>query len=267
MKKQIRKGLGQLEGALLSRLSAELRDEVFTFSEAKEVLGISNRKLSNLLYRLAESRWLEHIERGRYIFLPLEAGPEADYATNPLIIARKLISPYYIGFATALNYHGMTEQVSRITYIAGVKPKKAMKFHEEEYKFVKLAKKRFFGFRDEWLGNMKFNLSDKEKTVIDCLFMPEYCGGITEAVKAFKGELDYGKLYDYSLRMEDVGVLKRLGYILDALEIGHETEAKLSEKVGGGFALLDPSGRKNGNINRKWRIIENLSIGDLKAEL
>ncbi len=267
MKKQIRRGLGPLEGVLLSKLVAELREEVFTFTEAKKVLGIGNRKLSNLLYRLAESKWLEHIERGKYIFLPLEAGPKADYATNPLIIARKLVSPYYIGFATALNHYGMTEQVSRITYIVSVKPKKSMKFHEEEYRFVTLDKKRFFGFKEEWLGNMKFNISDKEKTVIDCLFMPEYCGGVIEAVKAFKGKLDYEKLYGYSLRMNDASVVKRLGYIMDVLELEPKTTKKLLEKVGGGFALLDPTGRKNGNLSKKWRIIENLSARDLKAEL
>jgi predicted transcriptional regulator of viral defense system len=265
MKKEIQRSLGPLEGNLLSKLAGELREEVFAFNEAKKVLGISNRKLSNLLYRLEEGGWLERIERGKYIFLPLEAGPEARYATNPLIIARKLSNPYYVGFATALNYYGMTEQISRTTYIAGLKPKKSIQFHEEEYRFVTLAKGRFFGFREEWLGNMKFNISDKEKTVIDCFFMPQYCGGMIEAVKSFKEKLDYEKLHDYALRMRDLSVIKRLGFVWETLEIEPKITNKLLEKVGGGFALLDPYGRKGGPINKRWRVIENIS--DLKAEL
>jgi len=270
MEKMARSGLGPLEARFLSKLSAEIRGEVFTFSEAKALLKLSGRSLANLLYRLVESRWVEHIERGRYLLLPLDAGPAAEYATNPLIIARKLASPYYIGFATALNYYGITEQASGITYIATIRQKKTLHFHSDEYKFVTLAEKRFFGMKEEWIGNLKFNISEKEKTIVDCLFMPEYCGGLTEVVKAFKDEIDYGKLYEYTLRMEDRSVIKKLGYLLDVLNLNPEIAEKLREKVGGGFALLDPSGRKSGRVmvvNKKWRIIENISVSDLEVEL
>ena len=266
IKKSLRLGLGPNQARLLSKLSSARRDEVFTMGEAKTALRISGPELRKLLHDLAVKRWIERIEKGKYLLLPLEAGPSTVYATSPLIIARKLVNPYYLGFATALNYYGLTEQVSRKTYIATTKKKRPLQFHSEEYQFVTLAEKRFFGSREEWLGDLKFNISDKEKTIVDCLFLPEYSGGLAGIGKAFKEELDCSKLYDYALRMEDQSVLKRLGYLLDTLKINPKIAGRLLEKVGGGFALLDSSGKKNGSINRKWRIIENIGINDLGAE-
>lgn len=36
--------------------------------------------LPNLLHRLATKHWLQRLERGKYRLIPLEAGPEAQWA-------------------------------------------------------------------------------------------------------------------------------------------------------------------------------------------
>lgn len=255
-----RKGLGKLGSALLSTIS-ETGEEVFTVEEAAAVLGHGRNELRKLLHDLSRNRWIERIERGKYLILPLEAGPKAEYGTHPFIIARKLIRPYYVGFASALNHYGITEQVSKTTYIATTKPKKTLSFHSEEFRFVCLSRERFFGFRQEWMGNFKFGISEAEKTVVDCLFLPEYSGGLAEVAKAFeKGGLDHEKLYDYAVKMDDLAVLKRLGFILDAMNIKTSIKGRLLEKIRGGYCLLDTCGRKAGPKNDKWRVIENVEV-------
>ena len=130
-----------------------------------------------------------------------------------------------------------------------------------------LSKKRFFGFSQEWAGRYKFNISDKEKTVVDCLFLPKYSGGLTEVVKAFREKLDYEKLFDYALKMEDLATIKRLGFVLDVLKIKTPVLEKLLKKVSGGYCLLDTGGPKAGAKNKKWRVIENIPRKELEAEL
>ncbi len=262
-----RRGLGELGARLLSTISAEKRSEIFTITDAEEALGTKGPRLRKLLFDLSKNRWIENVERGKYLILPLESGPGARYGTHPYIIARKLISPYYVGFASALNYYGITEQVTRTTYIVATKSKRPTAFHGETYRFVRLGEKRFFGTSEEWIGDLKFNISDVEKTVIDCLYMLECSGGLTEVVKAFRKKLDYGKLYGYAVRMEDLAVLKRLGYVLDKLKIKTGITGKLLGKVAGGYCLLDSSGPKSGLRNAEWRIIENISVDELKVEL
>ncbi len=261
-----RSGLGEVGSKVLSILS-EAREEVFTISDAEEASGLQGARLRDLLHNLAKNRWIERIERGKYLIVPLEAGPKAEYGTHPFIIARKLISPYYISFASALNYYGITEQISRTTYVVTTNPKKPLAFHSEKFCFVCLDKKRFFGTREEWMGNLKFSISSIEKTVVDCLYLPEYSGGLTEVVKAFKTELNYPLLFEYAVKMDDLALVKRLGYLLDKLKIKSKITCKLLERVSGGFCLLAPSGPKTGRKNKKWCLIENMRVEDLAVEL
>lgn len=256
---ETRKGLGKLGSALLSTLSAK-GEEVFTVLEAAQVLGYGGGRMKKLLHDLARNKWIERIERGKYLILPLEAGPKAEHGTHPYIIARKLADPYYIGFASALNHYGITEQVSKTTYVVTTKPKRPLFFHSEEFRFVRLGGKRFFGVGEEWMGNLKFNISEVEKTVVDCLFMPEYSGGLTEVAKAFTKEFDYAKLYRYAVKMDDLAVLKRLGFILDAMNIKTSIKGRLLEKIRGGYCLLDTCGRRGGPKNDKWLVIENVEV-------
>ena len=260
-----RGGLGALGARLLSAVSAK-PEEVFSVKDAEKAAGMKGPKLRKLLHDLAENKWIERIERGKYLAIPLEAGWSGNYGTHPFAIARKLIAPYYIGFASALNYRGVTEQVGRTTFVATTKKKTLVRFHAQEYKFVSLPEKRFFGFTEEWMGRLKVGISDEEKTVVDCLFLPEYSGGLTEVAKAFRRKLDFEKLCEYALKMDDLATVKRLGCLLDVLGVKTPVLKKLLAEAAGGYCLLDPTGPKNGFKNRKWRVLENVSRKDLRQE-
>lgn len=264
--KKTRGGLGPLEAVALSTLACEFIDGVFAMPEASRVLKMSGPRLRKLLFDLADSRWLERIEKGKYALVPLEAGPGSAYGTHPFAYARKMISPYYIGFASALNYHGITEQVGRTVYVASTHQKKPLVFHATRYCFVRLGGPRFFGYKEDWLGKVKFNISDVEKTVVDCLYLPDYGAGLSESVKAFEAKPDIRKMRDYALRMKSGSLLKRLGFLLDALDVDERMATELSTRVSGGYCLLDATGPKTGSPNKKWHIIENIRIDDLKVE-
>lgn len=266
MGKDMRKGLGKLGSRLLSKLS-ENRMEIFTIKDAQKMSGIKGPRLRKLLYDLRKNRWIEKIEKGKYLLLPLEAGPKAIHGKHPFLIASKLVSPYYIGFFSALNYYGISEQVSRKIYVVTTKKKRSLDFQAQRYQFISLSRNRFFGMTERWMGEYRFNISDKEKTVIDCLFIPIYSGGLIEMIKAFREDLDYEKLLKYAIRMDDLATMKRLGYLLDILEIKTPVIEKLLKKVAGGFCLLDTGGPKTGQKNKKWRVIENIRKEELLVEL
>ena len=266
IKPKFRRGLGGLGAKLLSNLSSGKKD-VFTIEEAEKAVGIKGSRLRKLLHDLMKNKWVERIERGRYLIVPLEAGWRGEHGTHPFIIARKLVIPYYVGFLSALNYYGITKQVTRTIYVVTTKKKRPINFHAQEYYFVSVDKKRFFGVAEEWISDLKFNISDKEKTIVDCLFIPEYSGGLTEVVKTFRGKINYEKLYEYAVRTEDLAAIKRLGYILEALKIKTAITEKLLKKVAGGYCLLDTGGPRTGSKNKRWRVLENIPKEELLAEL
>src|SRR3972149_6150557 len=53
------------------------------------------------LSRLVRSGWLERIERGLYLIVPLEAGPEGHWTEDPMVIAAQLVPSGAVGYWSA----------------------------------------------------------------------------------------------------------------------------------------------------------------------
>src|SRR4030067_2629468 len=114
---------------------------------------------------------------------------------------------------------------------------------------------------------MSVEVSDKEKTLADCLDHPEYCGGINEAAKGLwnaRREIDYQKMLEYTQRMANSAVIKRLGYLMESLEIdGQVPLGNLRNLIKKGFSSLDPSVSRKGRFNTKWNLIINVNSEEL----
>lgn len=266
MVKDYKKGIGRVSTPLLAQLS-QAGKQIFTIKEAAQILGRKTSEVHKLLHDLVERKWLSRLEKGKYMILPLDAGLEAVYTEHEFIIASSLIQPYYIGFWSALNFYGLTEQVSRIIYVASIKQKHALTLQGVTFQFIKLLKKKFFGFRREWIDNKRVEISDREKTILDCLDHPEYCGGITEVAKGLwngRNELDFGKMISYGLKMKNKAIFKRLGYILETYQIGDRVIEKIQRRISGGYSLLDPTLPGEGRYTKRWNLLINTPSEDLK---
>jgi predicted transcriptional regulator of viral defense system len=129
--------------------------------------------------------------------------------------------------------------------------------------FVTVKKDSIWGIKAEWVERKeKIRISDIEKTIIDCLTFPQYCGGITEIAKGIwivKEKIDQKKLLSYVKRQEKNVVAKRLGYLLEILNIGDsDLYLELKKYLKDRYDLLDPTlSFKRINKNH-WRLIDNV---------
>ena len=73
------------EAEFLSRLAAR-GQTIFSTGQAEAFWG-NARHAANVLSRLVEKGWLQRLERGVYMILPLEAGPERAWSESALVIA------------------------------------------------------------------------------------------------------------------------------------------------------------------------------------
>lgn len=266
MVEDYKKGIGRVSTPLLAQLS-QAGKRIFTIKEAAQVLGGKPSNLHKLLHDLVKRKWLSRLEKGKYMILPLEAGLEAVYTEHEFIIASSLIQPYYIGFWSALNFYGLTEQVPMIIYVASLKQRQSLTFQGVTYQFIKLLKEKFFGLRGEWIDNKRIEISDREKTILDCLDHPEYSGGIAEVAKGLwnaRDELDLEKIIKYGLRMKNGAIFKRLGYILEAYQIGDRIIEKIQSHISGGYSPLDPTLPREGRYIKRWNLLINIPSEDLK---
>ncbi len=258
----LKKGLSKKETYTLAKLSSSGK-RFITIEDIENTVDCSHDNARRIASDLSKKKWLERIERGKYLIVPLEAGEKGIYTEHEFLIASQLIDPYYIGYWTALNFHDLTEQVPYTVFVATTKRKRDLELHGVDYKFVTLTENKFFGFKKYSLAGGEIRISSPEKTLVDSLDHLEYSGGLEEVGKAFvnaEGEISMEKLVGYAVKLDNGSVLKRLLYLLDLLEI--ELSKKLRKKIEDnfttGFALLDTTKEDKGTLRRKWRVKVNV---------
>lgn len=247
----------------MRRIPPELaRKQIFTFDEAERVFDVERESLRVLLSRMEEEGSIERIERGKYLVVPLTARTGL-YTLNEFAVGSELVEPYAIGYWSALSYHGLTEQIPGTVFIQTTsrKKKRDITIFGVRYLIVKLSDYRFFGIEDIWIEDKSVVVTNPEKTIVDCLDRPEYCGGVIEVAKALRdGSFDYGVLSRYALDMNNSGVVRRLGFLCDYLGIPIELP-----KIGTrNYLLLDPTMPGGGDADSKWRLRVNIDLGDLE---
>lgn len=177
----------------------------------------------------------------------------------------EIISPAAIAYWSALNHHGMTEQLPRIVFIATNHP---VRHPPEEilgvtFKIISLQPLKFFGIIQDWIDDRLFCITDKEKTIIDGLDLPKYIGGVGEIVKALTRtwtELDEAKLIDYATKIGNTAVTKRLGFLMEELGLGNPEALQKSASLSRGFSPLDPTLPRQGKHNRRWNLLINSKV-------
>jgi len=244
--KNIRLGHRELE--LVLELEREEK-RVFDTKDAYRILGTGRDSVNTALYRLRKKGRIEGIERGKYLLVPARAGYRGRWAEMPFLIASHMVEPYYIGFASALNHWNMTEQIPERTYVATTKRKKDAGHGPLRFAFVTLADSRFFGIVEEAVDGGRVRISDREKTIIDGLLHPQYCGGLDEVAKGMwesQDELDKRRLLEYAERVGVKVVKRRLLYLLDILEMWDDmVDDAVRMHRPTGYMWLDPTWDKS----------------------
>ncbi|MEW6568086.1 MAG: type IV toxin-antitoxin system AbiEi family antitoxin domain-containing protein [Chloroflexota bacterium] len=235
-------------------------EEAFEFWSSREVAR-------QALSRLVEDGWLERIERGLYLIVPLEAGPEGRWTEDPKVVASQLVRRGAVAYWTALHHWGMTEQVPRTVFVQ-TRTRKHRSRHTllgVRYEIVFLVERKFFGVTRQWSGGAGFDITDREKTLIDALDRPDLCGGISVVAGALTGlgELDWDRFDRYLKRFASGAIYKRAGYLVETLDVtvpdASRRLAAWKRECSQGLALLYPRGPNKGPIDSRWRVRVNVS--------
>jgi len=259
-------GLGSKEAELIAMIGSKgLR--VFSVAEAAELLGYSNATVSQLVHRLLNKRKLTRIEKAKYLVIPPEAWSSGEYTEEGILIASQLTKPCYLSYWSAIQFYGWTEQPSRTIYVAVQKQKASVELNGISVRFVRTRPYRFFGFEDHWVGNQKISVAEKEKAIVDCLDQPRYAGEIVEVVKGLyngRKDVSISKMMEYSARMKNPSIIKRLGFLLDTLELWPAKLRKEALKqVTTAVVLLDPEAEKSGFACADWNLRVNVNPKNL----
>lgn len=262
-------------GPQAARLVATLHERgrrVFTLAEVASITGLKEPSARSFARKLANRGVAARLRSGLFILVPFELGREREYLGNPYVVARELTrgKPYYISHASAMDIHGMLTQPQLVVYVTSPMPMRGRTVLGTEFRFIRCKPSHFFGTMEQWADKReKVVVSDLERTVLDGLKQPEYCGGFTEVAKGFwmrRADMSAKKLVDYALRLGVGAVIRRLGYLLEAygIEAPDEIE-RLRGRLTATCVLLDPLLPPEGKFLARWRLRLNVGPEEIQA--
>lgn len=265
--KSKRGGLSTRESRLLSRLAAE-GHQIISIDDIETTLEVAPNTAREIASRLTEKGWLDRLLPGRYLIIPLAAGENAVYTTHEYLIAAHVAEPMYIGYYSALSHHGLTEQVPRTVYVVTPTRAQSRDIHGVPYRVTTITERKFFGYEPTSIEGTTVQVSDLEKTLVDCADHPEFCGGIRELATAMVAADEQGCSWptvgEYLERLNNGAATKRIVYLADQLGIDLPARAALVDSFTSGYSLLDPTHPKTGPHDSDYRLRINVELDALK---
>jgi predicted transcriptional regulator of viral defense system len=199
-------------------------------------------------------------------------GKDKEFAGDPYLVASVLAGgkSYYLSHGTAMEIHQMVTQPQLVVYVSTSERLQSRLIMGTEFRFITCKKKSFFGIIDYWATKQKtVKVSDIERTVIDGLRQPEYCGGLTEVAKGLwmqRESVSPERLMRYSIRLNVGAVMRRLGFLLELYEMGTDKIiGALRERLTNSYVLLDPVLPGQGKYLHRWRLRLNVEPDELRS--
>jgi predicted transcriptional regulator of viral defense system len=266
--------LSPLESRVVLALEWEERP-VVSRGEIVELLDGSPQRADKVIRALRKKKWLERISGGRYLLIPADRGPEGIPESNMLALGRYLVEPYYFAYVTAAAHYRFTPQSRSTVWIATTKTVSNLHLRGTFFRFVRLVARKFFGYRPTQVFEEEVNLSDPEKTVLDCVDRPENAGGIGEVTRIIVNatrRLNWDLFCEYASRFKSVATIQRFGYLAQTLgvEIPDESVQRLRVSIKPNSRSFLGSTVKwgtEGHYDSEWQVIVNVPMHEIKSEL
>jgi predicted transcriptional regulator of viral defense system len=245
---------------------------IFTLADAKEITGLSSHLASSLLHKAVRRGLVSRLKPGVFVIVPPEMGSTSEYAGDPYLAATRMAGsvPCFISHGSAMEIHRMVTQPQLGVFASSRKRLRSRIVQGTEFHFVFIKPEHYFGTMKHWVTKQEaVDISDLERTVIDGLRQPEYCGGVTEVAKGLwmrHQDMRAARLVDYALRIGTGAVLRRLGYLLELYAVAPESElARLRDALSETYSPLDPMLPKEGTHLRRWRLQLNITPQELES--
>lgn len=254
-------GIGKLSRQRLSEVLRSVKGGCITSKNVAEVLGVSASQARSFLSNWSENGWLFRVRQGVYTPIDIAATSSDQSLIDPWIIANELFAPCYIGGWSAAEHWGLTEQIFESTLVITSRHINGKKQTAGRLNFIikKLRAERMFGLKSVWKEQLKVQVSDPHKTIIDMFDDPSIGGGIRSIVDFFQQYLSSSHfntdiLLEYASKMNNKAIFKRLGFVLskikpDATALIEHCKQNISQ----GNSQLDPK-LKGNRLLKKWRL-------------
>ena len=136
--------------------------QIFTTADFAKHFKIPKRKATLFLSRNTHKKYFTRIKKGFYYL--------TEYPPSVFNIANIVYQPSYVSLDTALSYYKIIpETIYTITSVTS-KHSKSITINNQEYKYHKLNKKLYFGYKLQTINASNILIAEKEKALLDYIY-------------------------------------------------------------------------------------------------
>ncbi len=136
---------------------------IFTVSEFRRIMNLSETAAQKLLERYTRRGILTRLKKGSYI---VKANPPTSF-----LISNKLYRPSYVSLESALSYHKIIPETVYGVTAATTKPTRNFQLEGKSFIYHKIKKSAYTGYKPVKIGNEIILMACPEKALVDYLYL------------------------------------------------------------------------------------------------
>jgi predicted transcriptional regulator of viral defense system len=147
----------------LQKRIAEKGIAIFTVSEFRRMMDLSETAAQKILERYAKRGLLTRLKNGMYIV--------TDNPPTSFLISNRLYRPSYVSFESALSYHNIIPETVYGVTAATTKPTRDFEVEGKAFIYHKIKLSAYTGYVPTKIGDEVILLASPEKAVVDYLYL------------------------------------------------------------------------------------------------
>ena len=189
------------------------RKKVFNLEYAKRLTG-NELTAKSLLLSYKKAGYIQSVRRNLYVALDLASKTPL---ANRFEIGSAANQGAYISHHSALEYHGVANQVFYTITVSSFQPFQPFDYNGISYGFCNAKIESGVTSPGQMPG---VKVTDIERTVADCIFDIDRAGGTEEIIESLKllPMLDEEKLLSYLNEYHNIFLWQKTGYLLENLK-------------------------------------------------
>lgn len=217
---------------------------IFTLNDAIKIIEKSKDVVKSTLSRWSKEKKIFSLKKGYYSLKKIKSKFQL----------QAVYENTYIGLNSALEYYGSTTQRYINLELINCNILKNQTCCDYDIVFHNVSRKMFFGYEKILISNTFVNISNIEKTLIDCVYFSSkvYLSEIDAFIKKFKSEINLDLLQNYLLIIDSSSLNKRIGYLLEKNGILMD-----NLRIDNKYIPLNKNLKSNIKIDKKWKLIIN----------
>jgi predicted transcriptional regulator of viral defense system len=234
---------------------------VFSLDDVCRNINLPKHQVLSSLRNLIENGYLIRLQRELYA---------KSSFSNQNVIGYNLCKEGALAYWSALSFHGLTTQFPNAVYIQSPKRIMPKLIHGSSYFFIHTNVSKIGLLQKEGRGNNAFFVTSMEKTICDCFDRQDISSGWVELLKAFyKAKLNQDKLIEACILINNISVIKRLGYLTAITNKKGLTKFLKFAKsqVNTSYSLLDTESKPSNNFNKEWMLDLNVEESEILDSL